>query len=225
MVVFRKEKNVNNKKGKIIDKIESKIDKNKQLKRQSLLETAFTLFTTKGIHKTSISDIVENAGGAKGTFYLYFKDKYDIRNKLIAHKSSAVFRQADAALKQTGIADLEDKIIFLIDDIINQFVQDKTLMRFIAKNLSWGVFKSVLLESGTDSDVDFYDIYHAVADGETQYENPEVMLFMIIELVGATCYSAILYNEPVGIDELKPYLFRTVKGIMEMHRTGGDIIS
>ena len=223
MVTLRKEKTVNDKKVKIIDKIESKIDKNKQLKRQSLLETAFMLFTTKGIHKTSISDIVENAGVAKGTFYLYFKDKYDIRNKLIAYKSSAVFRQADAALRQTGIVDLEDKIIFLIDDIINQFVQDKTLMRFIAKNLSWGVFKSVLLESGADSDVDFYDIYHTVADGGTQYENPEV--FMIIELVGSTCYSAILYNEPVGIEELKPYLFRTVKGIMETHRTGGDIIS
>ena len=150
MVTLRKEKTVNDKKVKIIDKIESKIDKNKQLKRQSLLETAFMLFTTKGIHKTSISDIVENAGVAKGTFYLYFKDKYDIRNKLIAYKSSAVFRQADAALRQTGIVDLEDKIIFLIDDIINQFVQDKTLMRFIAKNLSWGVFKSVLLESGAD---------------------------------------------------------------------------
>ena len=38
-------------------------------------------FTSKGIQKTSISDIVEDAGVAKGTFYLYFKDKYDIRNK------------------------------------------------------------------------------------------------------------------------------------------------
>ncbi|MDE6910355.1 MAG: TetR/AcrR family transcriptional regulator, partial [Lachnospiraceae bacterium] len=104
--------------------MESKIDKNKQQKRQALLEKAFALFTTKGIQKTSISDIVDNAGVAKGTFYLYFKDKYDIRNKLIAHKSGEVFRRADACLKAAGIVDLEDKIIFLIDDIINQFVQD-----------------------------------------------------------------------------------------------------
>ena len=68
----------------------AKIDKNKQIKRESLLETAFNLFTSKGIHKTSISDIVDNAGVAKGTFYLYFQDKYDIRNKLIAHKSGEV---------------------------------------------------------------------------------------------------------------------------------------
>lgn len=45
-----------------------KIDQNKQIKRESLLETAYRLFTSKGIHKTSISDIVEAAGVAKGTF-------------------------------------------------------------------------------------------------------------------------------------------------------------
>ena len=57
-----------------------KIDNNKKYKKETLLNTAFDLFTTKGINKTSISDIVDNAGVAKGTFYLYFSDKYDIRN-------------------------------------------------------------------------------------------------------------------------------------------------
>ena len=57
-----------------------KIDNNKQMKRESLLDSAFSLFINNGFSKTSISDIVNNAGVAKGTFYLYFKDKYDIRN-------------------------------------------------------------------------------------------------------------------------------------------------
>ena len=71
-----------------------KLDTNKKVKEDSLLNTAFSLFTTKGVSKTSISDIVNNAGVAKGTFYLYFKDKYDIRNKLVSHKSSQLFRNA-----------------------------------------------------------------------------------------------------------------------------------
>ncbi|MDE6622617.1 MAG: TetR/AcrR family transcriptional regulator [Lachnospiraceae bacterium] len=196
----------------------SKIDKNKQIKRESLLETAFNLFTSKGIHKTSISDIVEDAGVAKGTFYLYFKDKYDIRNKLIAHKSSEVFQKAERALDAADITELEERVIFLVDNIVNQLVENKTLLGFISKNLSWGVFKNVLIGAGSDSEVDFYDIYHTMFGDTGRYENPEVMVFMIIELVGATCYSAILYNEPVGIDELKPYLFRTIRGIMAMHR-------
>ena len=45
-----------------------KLDVNKKKKETSLLDTAFELFTTKGLTKTSISDIVSNAGVAKGTF-------------------------------------------------------------------------------------------------------------------------------------------------------------
>ena len=196
----------------------NKIDKNKQRKRESLLEAAFRLFTSKGTQKTSISDIVANAGVAKGTFYLYFKDKYDIRNKLIAHKSSEVFRKADLALRQMDICMFEERVIFIIDNIINQFVADKTLLAFISKNLSWGVFKNILIEAGEDDGVDFYDIYHSVFGGVGKFDNPEVMVFMIIELVGATCYSSILYGEPVGIEALKPYIFRTIRGIMAAHR-------
>ena len=136
-----------------------KIDTNKQQKHDALLDTAFDLFTSQGINKTSISDIVERAGVAKGTFYLYFKDKYDIRNRLIAHKASQIFRIADTALHQTDITDLEDMIIFLIDNIINQFNENKILMNFISKNLSWGIFKNDLLASSETSDVDFYNIF------------------------------------------------------------------
>ena len=200
-----------------------KVDKNKQQKRTSLLETAFSLFTSRGIHNTSISDIVERAGVAKGTFYLYFKDKYDIRNKLIAHKASEVFRKADEALQKEDFSVFaestvyEEKVVFLADNIINQFVADKTLLRFISKKLDWGMFKNVLTGTGSDG-VDCYDIYDAVFQGNhNQYENPEIMVYMIIELVSATCYSAILVGEPASIEDLKPYIFRTVRQIMQSH--------
>lgn len=68
-----------------------KLEENKKVKKDALFNTAFDLFTTKGITKTTISDIVEKAGVAKGTFYLYFKDKFDIRNKLVAHKTGELF--------------------------------------------------------------------------------------------------------------------------------------
>ena len=54
-----------------------KAERNKKQKKDALLNTAFELFTSKGITDTTISNIVDRAGVAKGTFYLYFKDKYD----------------------------------------------------------------------------------------------------------------------------------------------------
>ena len=68
-----------------------KVEDNKKLKMNTLLQTAFDLFTGKGFAKTTVSDIVNQAGLAKGTFYLYFKDKYDLRDKLIAFKASQLF--------------------------------------------------------------------------------------------------------------------------------------
>ena len=71
-----------------------KLELNKKKKKDALFNTAFELFTTKGLTKTTISDIVNQAGVAKGTFYLYFKDKYDIRNKLVSHKTGELFFRA-----------------------------------------------------------------------------------------------------------------------------------
>ena len=61
--------------------------KEKNDKEERLLNVGFKLFTEKGFKDTSIQDIVDNADVAKGTFYLYFKDKYELRDVLIARKS------------------------------------------------------------------------------------------------------------------------------------------
>ena len=197
-----------------------KVDSNKKQKENSLLKTAFESFTTKGFSKTSISDIVNKAGVAKGTFYLYFKDKYDIRNKLISHKSSQLFRNAADELEKNGESlDFEEKIIFIIDNIINQLNENQALLTFISKNLSWGIFKSALTSPTLDDDVNFSDVYNSMlSEAPYEFKNPEIMLFMIVELVSSTCYSAILYSEPCDISELKPYLFETVRLIINQQK-------
>ena len=122
-----------------------KIDNNKQMKRESLLDSDFSLFIDNGFNKTSISDIVNNAGVAKGTFYLYFKDKYDIRNHLIAHKASQIFQAAYAdLLRHPDIQDFEEQVLFITDNILDQFAANHSLVTLISKHLSWGFFKNSL---------------------------------------------------------------------------------
>ena len=199
-----------------------KSDLNKQKKREALLNTAFELFTTQGITRTTINNIVEAAGVAKGTFYLYFKDKYDIRNKLIAHKASRIFSVADDALSKTQLTELDDRIIFLADNIIEQFNADKSLLGFISKNLSWGIFKNELISSGDSSDVDFYNIYTVLENSPRSFKNPEILLFMIVEFVSSPCYSSILYNEPTDIETLKPYIFDAIRQIIRSQELDHD---
>lgn len=197
-----------------------KIEENKQKKKESLLESSFALFMKNGFHNTSISDIVTHAGVAKGTFYLYFKDKYDIRNHLISFKAGQIFRNAYAALQESGMEDFEEGTIFIIDHILGQFQADKSLVLFISKHLSWGLFKSALHQSAVNEDESIYDFYFAqLAQSGYTYRNPELMLYMIIELVSGISYNAVLYAEPMPLDEIKPTLYETVRNIMKQERS------
>ncbi len=205
-----------------------KLENNKQQKRTSILDTAFKLFTTQGVSKTSIAEISQKAGIAKGTFYLYFKDKYDIRNKLISHEASKLFKNAVSALNnyiEDKTAEdnsfhitFTEKIIFIANYIINALNNNQTLLTFISKNLSWGIFKEALTTNVADDDINFKDIYYdMLSESGLNLKEPEIMLFMIVELISSTCYSAILYKEPADIDKLKPYLYNTIKAIINEH--------
>ncbi len=195
-----------------------KIDENKRKKKEALFNTAYELFTTKGITSTTISDIVEKAKVAKGTFYLYFTNKYDIKNKLVVHKTQELFDAAGAALEKEQIHGLEDQMIFLIDHLINSLKDDKALLNFISKNLVMGALRSALL-TGENSDREIYNHFlELVAADDYEYKDVDVMLFTIVELAGSAGYNSMMYEEPIPIDDYKPFLYRTVRLIIRSHR-------
>lgn len=195
-----------------------KIDENKRKKKEALFNTAYELFTTKGITSTTISDIVEKAEVAKGTFYLYFTNKYDIKNKLVVHKTQELFDAAGAALEREQIHGLEDQMIFLIDHLINHLKDDRALLTFISKNLVMGALRSALL-TGENSDREIYNHFlELVAADDYEYKDVDVMLFTIVELAGSAGYNSMMYEEPIPIDDYKPFLYRTVRLIIKSHR-------
>lgn len=195
-----------------------KIELNKKQKKESLLNTAFSLFTSKGFQNTSISDIVNNAGVAKGTFYLYFTDKYDIRNKLIAHKASSLFLDAYDSLCKDQVRGFEEQIIYITDYIIDRLNTDKSLLGFISKHLSWGVFRNSLIAyQGNDEHSAYHNFLQLLYDSGHEFRDPEIMIYMIIELVSGAIYNPILYEQPVSLAQIKPYLYEAIRRQIEMH--------
>lgn len=200
-----------------------KVDNNKQQKRNSLLDSAFSLFIHNGFNKTSISDIVDAAGVAKGTFYLYFKDKYDIRNHLISHKASQVFLAAYTELQtHQDITDFEEQVLFIIDNILNQFSKNHSLVMLISKHLSWGFFTNSLIES-PDKDVPaVYTIYQDLLSKSAHtYRDPELMMYMILELVSGVSYNTILYEQPLPLEKIKEPLYEVLRSIFRQYRVEG----
>ena len=192
---------------------------NKLEKERRLLDTAFKLFTEKGVKDTSIQDIVDNANVAKGTFYLYFKDKYEIRDVLIAKHSRKLFQDAIDTLHKNYISNFSDQIIFVINYIIDELTSNPLLLKFISKNLSLGIYNKAVMKIYEDNSQKENGIYKlfvkGIEDNHLKIEKPDVTLFMIIELVSSTCFNSILYNEPLPIEEYKPYLYEVIRKLIE----------
>lgn len=190
----------------------------KDNKEERLLDEGFKLFTNKGIKNTSIQDIVTNANVAKGTFYLYFKDKYELRDILIIKKSQKLFNDALSKLQKAKVTDFCEKIIFIIDYVINELVKNPVLLQFIAKDLGWGVFNKTILSIYSKNDTEENGVYELFLKGAKENNlklaNPEVTLFMILELVSSTCFTSILYKEPLPIEEYKPFLYEEIRKLI-----------
>ena len=196
-----------------------KVDENKQQKSDAHYRSAYDLFIEQGIEKTSISDIAKYAGVAKGTFYLYFTDKYELRDRLIAKITGNLFLAAWQALESSHTPQFEDRIIFIVDYILERMKENKPMLRSISKNLSWGIFKQAILQSNDEEEINVKELYrnHLLENPVVKLRDPETMMFLIIELASSTSYSTILENDPMPFEDLKPYLNASIRAIIKNH--------
>lgn len=196
-----------------------KVSEKKEKKRNDLFEAAFELFTKKGLLKTSIADIVEKAGVAKGTFYLYFSDKFDLANKLIYEKISGVFQNATERIDQNNVTNFDEGIIILVDNILDQMQEDREMLTFISRVLNWRVFTETITNEENIYGYNFIQEYnrHVIHSKKVYVKDPKIMMFLILEFINSSCCCPILYNDPLPLEEIKPYIHRTIKDIVHHH--------
>ncbi|MBQ6095367.1 MAG: TetR family transcriptional regulator [Lachnospiraceae bacterium] len=84
-------------------------------RKLELLQIAYKLFITKGYENTSVDDIIEAAGIAKGTYYYYFESKEQTLEEVIG----MMIDQETEAAKQvlTAPISVPEKIIGIIASI------------------------------------------------------------------------------------------------------------
>ena len=188
----------------------------KQEKKEQLLSASYDLFMNKGVEETSISDIVNEAHTGKGTFYYYFKDKQDIKRTLINAVAQKLINSSIANVKKQNFEFLADQIIFISNDIINIIKKDKKLIKFIAMELSYEIYKNAVNDLYLRNESSLLKIF---SEGKKQngekLKNPKIMMSTIIELITSTSYNSILFSEPVPIEEYKPFLFSYIRVLIE----------
>ncbi|MEA5010210.1 MAG: TetR/AcrR family transcriptional regulator [Angelakisella sp.] len=188
----------------------------KQHKRLSLLESSYELFSNKGVHDTSIDDIVKKAKVAKGTFYLYFKDKYDILDRLVMRKSAAVIEAGIAEMARADAQNpmsFEDRFLFFVDYAINYLQNDRKLLTILRKNLSWGIIEATIHNTEAKEAID--ELYCELERRGHDHENAKQILYLVLEMAGSACYSTIIDGQPCTIEELKPTLYQMIRKMLQ----------
>lgn len=184
----------------------------KEEKKQSLLSAAFSLFTQKGVSKTSVDEIARQANVAKGTFYLYFQDKTQLLQELVLRISTRVLDEAYRYVQQHDTGSFTENVILLMDYVIEYFKRNKLCLRLIERNFSWPMVAQQLT-ARTDPlwmalchDLETSPLAH-----QRQPEDVFKLIFVITEMCGATCYSSIIEGKPDTIDNMKPILYEIVR--------------
>jgi AcrR family transcriptional regulator len=96
------------------------------------LGTAQQLFMTKGYEQTSINDIIDQMGVAKGTFYHYFKSKEDLLEKLAEQFATQTLEKIRKVIQMDELNAVE-KLNMYFSEIWNLKVENRDLMILFMK--------------------------------------------------------------------------------------------
>jgi TetR/AcrR family transcriptional regulator, transcriptional repressor for nem operon len=75
-----------------------------EVRRQQILEAAAELFIERGISSTSMAQVADAAGVAKGTPYLYFASKDELLSELRTGYLQEWYSLAEELLRQDGVS-------------------------------------------------------------------------------------------------------------------------
>jgi len=148
-------------------------EEKKESQRQHLLEKGKELMLRYGIKKTTIDDIVNASGIAKGTFYLYFSSKEEFFRRLLEQINQSFFDMAEKLIRESPRLELKNNLknffekVFNVPELAFYFREHESISE-LAENMSDDRFtdketimiKNLLMIGGIDPDKVKAEIIH-----------------------------------------------------------------
>ena len=77
-----------------------------------------------------------------------------------------------------------------------------------------GVLRNQLISSSHEVTPIYQRFLDMMEKDEYEYNDPEVLLITIVEIAGSTFYNSITYNEPLPLEDYKPFVFKIIRQII-----------
>jgi AcrR family transcriptional regulator len=107
--------------------------KQRESRRAAVLQAARRVFAQKGYHATSIDDLIEAAGIARGTFYLYFESKRAIFDELL----DGLLKQLRSMVKRievgAGAAAPLEQVEANVDRVLETLLANREIARILLR--------------------------------------------------------------------------------------------
>ena len=98
-----------------------KREESKERNRSEILKAAQKVFLEKGYHSASVADIINGTDLARGTFYLYFKDKSEVFRSMMS-RLYELMQKFIENLETTGFTDNAEILLLLKKTTIQFFL-------------------------------------------------------------------------------------------------------
>ncbi len=191
-----------------------KAEEKRKEKENKITAAAIASFRDKGIEVTSIRDIMNRTDFGLGTFYLYFRDKKDLEQKIVLDIMTELFYDAESTCEGT---DPKKRYISFINYIIDYLMKDPLELELISNNLNWALYAKIENDDRykeAENSLQFIlNKYSSLFNDELSDSERLFVLSLTINIVLTTCESALMEDSILGIEDMKPALYKIVDRI------------
>jgi AcrR family transcriptional regulator len=163
-------------------------------RRHHILTASRDVFAKRGYHQSTIDDIVEQAGVARGTFYLYFEDKRAVFSDLMDRFFTSITMAINRIDVTAGAPPVAEQVHANIRAIVGLCLSERALTKILlsdahgvdpAFDRKLGTFYDAVVQLLTES-LKEGQALGIVSDGE-----PRVMAYMTVGALKELLYQAV----------------------------------
>lgn len=190
--------------------LKRRVVKPTEQRRAEILEAALGLFSSKGFHDTTMDEVANAAGVAKGTIYLYFQSKEHLllalKRDFMQGLTDAVANiVADAIERLEGGQSTDYRDI--IDDIFHSVVDYHTSRREAVEVVVRQSPSPDLVNEALELERDYLGLVASAFRTGMEYglvhtEDPEMTAHLITAAIRDNIATCLCYGEPADLDRL-----------------------
>ena len=172
-------------------------------RRQDLLDAAVHVFTQKGVRDTTVADIAQAAGVAKGTFYLYFDSREHLLAALRALLVDQAIERAASYYERVGEDDIWSLVDGMTEAMIDLLYAQKDMIQAVTSEGMTPETAEAFAECDRKINAMVADgIRRGIDQGDFHVTNPEATASLLNHATEGAVVEAILYDSGLSQEEI-----------------------